>query len=569
MMSALETDRIRHLLRIGRELIAEHDTEAVLDRILNEARAITGARYAALGLLNKDRTELERFVTRGIDAAAHRAIGDLPRGRGVLGVLIEDPRPLRLADVGQHPRSYGFPMAHPAMHTFLGVPIVIRGEGWGNLYLAEKQDGEFTEEDEEAVVVLAQWAAIAIDNARLYQNSERRSEQLARAVRSLEASRDIADAISGVPELNRILELIVKRGRALVEAQSLVIMLSEGDELVVVASAGHGGGAHGHRLPIAGSTSGQVLQRGVPERITDAAHRLRVAPSELGVPDPRFALMVPMIHRGAGVGVLAAFDRGTGRAEFTPADEQLLRTFAASAASAVALNRSVEAERLRSTIAAADAERSRWARELHDQTLQALGGLRVLLASTVGRGDADSKDEVMRQAIEDIEVEIGNLRGIISDLRPSLLDDLGLRPAIEALLDRRRDAGLEIDARLMLPDPSDDEAIMPPVLETTTYRLVQEALTNVSKHARATHVLVFVGLDDHCVTVEVQDDGIGFDPTSETSGFGLAGMRERVYLAGGELQIEPADQGTLVRARLPVREATPRVALSTPDEVAS
>jgi two-component system sensor histidine kinase DegS len=193
----------------------------------------------------------------------------------------------------------------------------------------------------------------------------------------------------------------------------------------------------------------------------------------------------------------------------------------------------------------------------------------VLLASTVGRGDAKSKDEVMRQAIEDIEVEIGNLRGIISDLRPSLLDDLGLRPAIEALLDRRRDAGLEIDARLMLPDPSDDEAIMPPVLETTTYRLVQEALTNVSKHARATHVRVFVGLDDHCVTVEVQDDGIGFDPTSETSGFGLAGMRERVYLAGGELQIEPADQGTLVRARLPVREATPRVALSTPDEVAS
>ncbi|HEV7173888.1 MAG TPA: GAF domain-containing protein, partial [Solirubrobacteraceae bacterium] len=160
MTSALETDRLRHLLRIGRELVAEHDTEAVLDRILNEARAITGARYAALGVLNKDRTELERFLTLGIDAAMHRAIGDLPRGRGVLGVLIEDPRALRLAEVGQHPRSYGFPMGHPAMHTFLGVPIVIRGEGWGNLYLAEKQDGEFTEEDEEAVLVLAEWAAI-------------------------------------------------------------------------------------------------------------------------------------------------------------------------------------------------------------------------------------------------------------------------------------------------------------------------------------------------------------------------------------------------------------------------
>jgi signal transduction histidine kinase len=569
MTNALDRNRTSHLLRIGRELIAEHDTEAVLDRILQEASEITGARYAALGVLNKDRTELERFITLGVDAATRRAIGDLPRGRGVLGVLIEDPRPLRLGDVGQHPRSYGFPMAHPPMHTFLGVPIVIRGEGWGNLYLAEKQEGEFTEADEEAVVALAQWAAIAIENARLYENSARRSHQLERAVRSLEAARDIADAISGVPELNRILELIVKRGRALVEAQSLVIMLCEGDELVVVASAGHGGGAHGHRLPIAGSTSGQVLERGRPERITDAAHQLRIAPSELGVPDPRFALMVPMIHRGAGVGVLAAFDRGTECAEFTAEDEQLLRTFALSAANAVALNRSVEAERLRSTIAAADAERSRWARELHDQTLQALGGLRVLLASTVGRGDAETKDEAMRQAIEDIEVEIGNLRGIISDLRPSLLDDLGLRPAIEALLDRRRDAGLEIEPRLVLPDPSDDHAGMSPGLETATYRLVQEALTNVSKHAHATHVDVFVGLDDRWVTIEVRDDGVGFDPTDETSGFGLAGMRERVYLAGGELQIEPADPGTLVRARLPVRQAAPKLALSTPNEAAS
>jgi signal transduction histidine kinase len=289
----------------------------------------------------------------------------------------------------------------------------------------------------------------------------------------------------------------------------------------------------------------------------------------MGVPDPRFALMVPMIHRGVGVGVLAAFDRGAECAEFTPEDEQLLRTFAASAASAVALNRSVEAERLRSTIAAADAERSRWARELHDQTLQALGGLRVLLASTVGRGDASTKDEALRQAIEDIEVEIGNLRAIISDLRPSLLDDLGLRPAIEALVDRRRDAGLEIELRLVLPDPPDDGSAMSPELETTTYRLVQEALTNVSKHARATQVVVFVGLDDHFVTIEVKDDGVGFAPESETSGFGLAGMRERVYLAGGELQIEPANPGTLVRARLPVHRAAPNLPLSHPDQAAS
>src|SRR6185437_11550842 len=226
----------------------------------------------------------ERFLTVGIDAAAHRAIGDLPRGRGVLGVLIDDPRPLRLADVGEHPRSYGFPGGHPEMRSFLGVPIVIRGEAWGNLYLTEKAGGEeFTEEDEDAVVVLAQWAATAIGNARLYEDSELRRAQLERAVQSLEAARDIADAITGASDLGRILELIVKRGRALVDARTVLIMLREGDELVVAASAGHARGAQGHRIPMATSTSGDVLERGRPERLVDAASRLRVAPEELGV----------------------------------------------------------------------------------------------------------------------------------------------------------------------------------------------------------------------------------------------------------------------------------------------
>lgn len=570
MSTELESNRTRHLLQIGRELVAQHDTEAVLDRILREAREVTGARYAALGVLDESRTELERFVTLGIDAQTHRAIGDLPRGRGVLGVLIQDPRPLRLAEVGQHPQSYGFPVGHPPMQSFLGVPIVIRGKGWGNLYLTEKEGGgQFTDEDEEAVVVLAQWTAIAIENARLYESTEERRHQLEQAVRSLEAARDIADAISGAADLRHVLELTVKRGRALVDAQSVVIMLRDGDDLVIEASAGHMASARGRRIPVSHSTSGGVLERGRPERINDADTSLRVAPDELGVPGARFALIVPMLHHGVGLGVLAAFDRGSECAEFTFEDEQVLRTFAASAANAVAINRSVEAERLRSTIAAADAERSRWARELHDQTLQALGGLRVLLASTVGRGDAKTKDEAMRQAVEDIELEIGNLRGIISDLRPSLLDDLGLRPAIEALLDRRRDSGLEIDARLVIPDSSDREGGALPELETTIYRLVQEALTNVSKHASATHARVFVGLEDQCVTIEVQDDGVGFDPTSRTSGFGLAGMRERVYLAGGELQIEPANPGTLVRARLPSRRAAPSLAVSTANKAAS
>jgi signal transduction histidine kinase len=569
MSNRPDDDRIRRLLDVGRALVAELDPEAVLDRILEEAREITGAQYAALGVMNEERSELERFKTVGVDDATHRAIGELPHGRGVLGVLIEDPRPLRLPDVGRHPQSYGFPPGHPPMHGFLGVPIVIRGEAWGNLYLTEKRGGgEFTVADEEAAVVLADWAGTAIENARLYQSSEGRRQQLERAVQGLEAARDIADAIGGFGDLEQVLELIVKRGRALVHARSVLIMLREGDELVVAASAGHAAEAQGRRLPIAGSTSGDVIQRGRPERVTDVAARLRIAPEELGVPGARTALLVPMIHHGVGVGVLAAFDRGKNGDAFTGADEQLLRTFAASAANAVAIRRSVEANRLRSAIAAADAERRRWALELHDQTLQALGGLRVLLANAQRHSEALANEPAIRQAVADIELEIDNLRAIINDLRPSLLDDLGLLPAIKALVDRRREGGLQVESGLALPDPERGGEGLAPELETTVYRLVQEALTNVDKHARATSVRVSVALAGGDVIVEVQDDGIGFEPGAQTAGFGLAGMNERVYLAGGRLELTSDQTGSLVRAKLPVQASEPKTG-SAADEMAS
>ena len=532
--------------------MGELDTEALLSRLLDEARTITGARYAALGVLAEDRGGLERFLTRGVDPATHRAIGELPRGRGVLGVLIDDPRPLRLADVGQHPQSYGFPAHHPPMHTFLGVPIMIRGRAWGNLYLTEKEGGApFTRDDEDAAVMLAQWAGTAIENARLYERSERRRREAENAVRALEAARDVVDAVSGMADLERVLELVAKRGRALVDARTVLIMLREGDELVVAASAGHAREAKGRRLPVATSTSGHVLERGRPRRIANVERQMRIAVQRLGVASAGAALLVPMLHHGVGMGVLAAFDRGREGQRFSAADEQLLRTFAASAANAVALNRSVATERLQSAIAAAEAERGRWARELHDQTLQSLGGLRVLLASALRRGEPGHYEPVIRQAVQDIELEIDNLRAIISDLRPSLLDDLGLVPAIEALVERRRKAGLEISCELALPD-GDRWAPLSPELETTVYRLVQEALTNVVKHALASSVRVLVGVDGEEVIVEVQDDGRGFDPHSRSGGYGLAGIRERVYLAGGSVDVSSGAEGTLIRARLPV-----------------
>jgi signal transduction histidine kinase len=560
-------ESLRHLLNAGRALVGELELEAVFDRVLEEACAITGAQYAGLGVLNEDRTALERFLTRGIDPATHRAIGDLPHGRGVLGVLIEEPRPLRLSEVGRHPQSYGFPANHPPMHSFLGVPILARGRAWGNLYLTEKRGGiEFTAQDEEAATVLADWAGTAVENARLYESSERRREEAERAVQSLEAARDIADAVGGVADLDRVLELVVKRGRALIDARTVLIMLREGDELVVTASAGHASGAKGRSLPVSGSTSGQVLEGGRPERIADVA-QLRIAADALGVTGAKTALVVPMLHHGTGIGVLIAFDRGDRANEFSAVDEQLLRTFAASAANAVALNRSVEADRLRSAISAAEGERGRWARELHDETLQSLGGLRVLLASALRRGDPGVGEQAMRQAIEDIELEIDNLRGIITDLRPSLLDDLGLLPAIQALVERPRQGGLGIITELALPTGT-HERPLPPDLETTIYRVIQESFTNVVKHADAANMEIAVRASDDEVLVEVRDDGRGFDTSLKTAGFGLTGIRERVYLAGGTLELESGAQGTVVSARLPVRGAG-GVEESAADQLAS
>ena len=540
------------LLDVGRGLVTDLDLSVVLDRVLETARELTGARYAAIGVLNDRRTELDQFLTSGVDEPTHAAIGDLPRGRGILGVLIEHPEPLRLSDIARHPSSYGLPAGHPEIRTFLGVPVMIRGRAWGNLYLGEKESGDFTERDQQAAVILADWAAVAIDNARLYETSETRREELEWAVRSLEATRDTVEAIGGDIELDNVLALISKRGRALVQARSVVIMLREGDRLVVRANAGRVSDRSGARLQVADSTCGQVLEHRRPERIMDVGARLGMAAGELGVEGARTALLVPMVYRGEPVGVLGAFDRGEHADPFTEEDEQMLRVFATSAATAVALAQSVKAERVRMTQEAADAERSRWARELHDETLQGLGGLRVLLSSALRRDDPDVAREAMREAIARLEQDIENLRAIITDLRPAALDELGLRAAIEALLDRHREqSGLAVESRLGIPGSGGGERLGGE-LETAVYRLVQEALTNVARHAGARTVLVAVGESHGELIVEVRDDGSGFDPAASRAGYGLAGIGERVALAGGTLQIDSDDTGTALVARLPL-----------------
>ena len=404
-------------------------------------------------------------------------------------------------------------------------------------------------------MILADWAAVAIDNARLYETSERRREELERAVRSLQATRDTVEAIGSDITLENVLALIAERGRALVQARSVVIMLREDERLVVRASAGRVADRPGPSPATSDPTCRAVLERGRPERILDVGARLGGAVAELGVDGASTALLVPMLYRGDPLGVLAAFDQGEGASAFTEEDEVVLRLFATSAATAVAMAQSVQAERLRITQAAADAERTRWARELHDETLQGLGGLRVLLSSALKRDDPEGSRDAMREAVQRLEQDIESLRAIITDLRPAALDELGLVAAIEALVDRHRaQSAMSVECRLDLAVRSDG-ARLDGELETAVYRLVQEALTNVARHSGARSVVVAVTERDGELLVDVTDDGRGFDAGVRSAGYGLAGIRERVTLAGGTVEILSDEHGTRLMARLPARTA--------------
>jgi signal transduction histidine kinase len=434
---------------------------------------------------------------------------------------------------------------------------MIRGEAFGNLYLTEKAGGaEFDDDDEESLLVLAQWAAIAIDNARLYEGVRRRREELERAVRGLEATAAIARAVGFETELSRVLELTVKRGRAMVEAASLLVLLDQGASLRVEAAAGEAGaGLIGVEVARDGTLAGSVLDAGATERIDDLARRPGHGLDAV-VGDARAAVVVPLGFRGMGRGVLVALDRTQDGPAFDADDEHLLTSFGASAAIAIATAQSVEAERLRDSIRASERERKRWARELHDETLQDLGAMKMALQAAQAAGDPGLLDRSVEGAIDQLDLTIRGLQALITELRPAALDELGITPALEALADRTRaTSGIEVELRTDLPPP-ESAAQLEAELATAVYRLVQEALTNAVKHSDADRVSVEIHADGQFLDVTVRDDGTGFGQERRAGGgFGLVGMEERVALVGGRLRIESATgQGTTIRARLPLRQ---------------
>jgi signal transduction histidine kinase len=548
----------RGVLTVARTVLEQLDLELVLERILEAARELTGASYAALGVLDESRTRLARFVTLGVDEAARRLIGAPPTGRGVLGELIRNPEPLRIDNVGSHPYSYGFPVGHPPMRCFLGVPIQIDGQPFGNLYLCEKHGGgEFSESDEEAAVLLADFAGVAIDHARRYAGSESQRLDLERTVSALDATIQIARALGGQTNLQAILELVAKRGRALVSARALVIELLYDDELEFSAGAGElPPGMLGTRVPLANTVASAALRSRRSQRLHDQLNRARFDQYGLGRMglSASDGLIVPLVFRDQPYGVIVAIDH-LENGEFTSEHERLLEAFAASAAIAVATARSAADERRRQRLAAAEAERSRWARELHDDTLQALGNLRLMLSGARRSRDPEAMADAIGRALEQLESDIAGLRALITELRPAALDALGLEPALLALIDRVGAGGLDVDANIDLAyEHGRCDERLDGELETSVYRIVQESLTNAMKHGEATRASVEVIEGDDRICIKVRDDGRGFDPKADTNGFGLIGIRERVELLEGEVVVTSSiGNGTTVTAALPNR----------------
>jgi signal transduction histidine kinase len=545
MPTRTETDRLRALIETGIAINAELSLDAVLERIAEAAARVTAARYAALGVIDPAGTALERFITHGIDAATHAAIGDLPRGRGILGILIRDARPLRLHDLGEDSRSVGFPPNHPPMRSFLGAPILLRGVSYGNLYLTEKEGGgDFTDEDEDFVTLLAAQAAVAVENARLYESATEWSRQL-------ESLNEIGGAMVSELDLPRLLDLVARRLRELIGARLVTIALPAGDELRIETADGDGAEAFiGLVFPLRDSKTGRVLERGHSERVDSLLEDPEVHQDASRQMGARTGLYVPLVLRDAAIGVLVAHDKLGSDQRFDSADLRLAEQFADRAAIAVDLSRRVARDALGRVVAGQEVERRRLARELHDETGQALTSILLGLRAVEEAGSAD----VLRKSVSDVRelvvATLQDVRKLAVQLRPAALDDFGLVPALERLVQTYSETtgiAVELEAGL-------GEHRLPAELETTLYRIVQEALTNIVKHADATKVSVLLVLRERSVTAVIEDDGRGFDPgNTREDRLGLLGMRERAELHDGRLKIEAAEgSGTTLVVEMPL-----------------
>ncbi|MGW1790397.1 sensor histidine kinase [Streptomyces tubercidicus] len=524
------------VLSVGREL----DLPQVLRRIVEAAVVLVDAEYGALGVVSEG-TRLSQFLPVGVTDAQQQAIGRLPEGHGLLGELIRHPRPLRLPELSRHPSSYGFPPHHPPMRSFLGVPIRVGDEVFGNLYLTEKRGGgDFDAEDETVLSTLAVAAGVAVENARLYEEARYRQ-------RWQEANGEIVARLllPGADEM-AALGLIVDQAREILTADLGVIAVPEPDGAALHVALASGVDAEAHRgllLPRQGSFMGAALDRREPMISTEVEKDPRITagpPRWMGLGP---AVAVPMITGGRPRGVLLVA-RVRERPPFTELETGPLLTFAGQAALAMELaDRRRSAEQL--TLLQ---DRDRIARDLHDLAIQRLFATGMTLQSAVRFVDHPAASERLLRAVDDLDETIKIIRSTIFGLRTSGRPGHGLRGRIVTAVEQAARA-LGFTPSLRMQGLIDTD--VPADIAEHVVAVLGEALSNAARHAHATAVEVSLAVGGGALSLSVTDNGVGLPRHGRRSG--LSNLAKRAESVGGELTLEtPAQGGTRLLWQAPL-----------------
>jgi signal transduction histidine kinase len=536
-------DRLQGLLDAVVAVGAGLELEGTLNRIVHTAVELVDARYGALGVLSPDKQErLSEFVTVGVDEETKSTMGHLPEGRGLLGVLIENPHPIRVADLTEHSASVGFPANHPPMRSFLGAPIRVRGEIFGNLYLTEKRGAaEFTADDEVVLQGLAAAAGVAVENARLFEESRMRE-------RWMEASGEVNAVLLGGASSQDALALIARRARELSRSDCALILLAEPPDHVLVRA---GAGERGERLLGVRVAAAERLVEGMfqgarPEIISNLAELAPEGWSVSGGDEFGPAVVVPLGSGNVAGGVLLAM-RDKGGKQFRPEQVPLLASFADQAAVALELAEKHRAQRQIDVLA----DRDRIAGDLHDHVIQRLFATGMSLQGTVRRiTDPEVRRRVTR-AVEQLDETVREIRTSIFDLHTTGTDgSASLRRRMLDIVDELG-AGAEVNPTVRISGAVD--TLVPEELAAHATAVLREGLSNAVRHSHAGTIVVTVeaGVD---LVIDIVDDGVGFPPGVARSG--LLGIERRAARSGGVLNVTPGPEGgTRLTWRVPLTES--------------
>lgn len=519
-------DRLDGLVEAMLVVTSGLELDDTLKTIIRTAIDLVDARYGALGIFDENH-ELVEFIYEGIDPETKEHIGPLPEGRGVLGVLVDDPKPIRLDNILQHPDSVGFPSDHPPMRTFLGVPVRIRNEVFGNLYLTEKADGQpFSEDDEVLVEALAAAAGIAIENARLYQESRVRQSWIA-------ATRDIATELLGGTEPSRVFRLIADEALTLTGAAGVLVAvpgdtelpLSDIDELVVVENAGTAGTVRSLQpISVADTQIGHTFLQRTPFRasvLTEAAGL---------IPNPGPALLLPLRTTDTVAGVVVIVRR-LGAQEFTDEEVDMMAAFTDQATLAWQLANTQR--RMRELDVLSD--RDRIARDLHDHVIQRLFAIGLSIQGTIPRARSAEVQQRLVDSVDQLQQVISEIRTAIFDLHGGPSGTTRLRQRLDEAISAF--AGSELRTSVQFVGPL---SVIDTVMGDHAEAVVREAVSNAVRHAHAQSLNVTVRVEDDLV-IEVVDDGRGMP--ADVTASGLNNIRRRAIEVGGDLVITSSPGG--------------------------